>query len=66
MSWFKRFFHTHHFEWVRNIYGDEINSFGGKRSLWACSACGKVKALPHLVAGHDEIQSHHVCQGERP
>jgi hypothetical protein len=26
--------------WVRNIYGDEIDACGGKRSLWRCSFCG--------------------------
>ena len=25
---------------VRNLYGDEINHNGGKRSLWRCNVCG--------------------------
>ena len=28
------------FEFVRNIYGDEINACGGKRSVWRCPKCG--------------------------
>ena len=27
---------------VRNIYGDEINWAGGKRSIWKCNDCGKI------------------------
>lgn len=27
----------------RNIYGDEINLLGGKRSIWKCDACGALK-----------------------
>ena len=33
MNWIKRLFCAHRYEWVRNIYGDEINLSGGKRSL---------------------------------
>ena len=51
MSWLKRFFCAHHYEWMRNIYGDEINLSGGKRSLWGCTACGKVQARDDL---HDD------------
>lgn len=36
---FKRLFCKHEFEWKRNIYGDQINYAGGKRSLWQCSKC---------------------------
>lgn len=28
---------------VRNIYGDEINHSGGKRSVWQCKFCSKLK-----------------------
>lgn len=28
---------------VRNIHGDEINQYGGKRSIWKCCFCGKYK-----------------------
>jgi len=24
---------------IRNIYGDEINHAGGKRSVWMCDGC---------------------------
>lgn len=31
MNWLKRFFCAHHrYEWMRNIYGDEINLSGGQ------------------------------------
>jgi hypothetical protein len=30
-------------EWVRNIYGDEINLHSGKRSVWVCGFCGAVE-----------------------
>jgi ribulose-5-phosphate 4-epimerase/fuculose-1-phosphate aldolase len=33
MNWLKRFFCAHRYEWMRNIYGDEINLSGGKRVL---------------------------------
>ena len=34
-----------------NLYGDEINLSGGKRSLWGCAECGKVQARDDL---HDD------------
>jgi hypothetical protein len=51
MNWLKRFFCAHRYEWMRNIYGDEINISGGKRSLWGCVECGKVQARDGL---HDD------------
>lgn len=27
---------------VRNVYGDEINHLGGKRSVWRCQDCGSI------------------------
>lgn len=27
---------------VRNVYGDEINHLGGKRSVWRCQACAAI------------------------
>ena len=56
MSWIQTFFCAHHFQWVRNIYGDEINTFGGKRSLWRCVKCGKATAQPSLFHDHEQIQ----------
>jgi hypothetical protein len=29
----------HDFEFVRNIYGDEIIAHGWKRSVWRCKTC---------------------------
>lgn len=51
MDWLKRLFCAHRYEWMRNIYGDEINLSGGKRSLWGCAECGKVQARDEL---HDD------------
>lgn len=34
---------NHEYKWVRNIYGDEINSTGGKRSIWKCFKCNKIQ-----------------------
>ena len=48
MNWIKRLFCAHRYEWIRNIYGDEINLSGGKRSLWGCAECGKVQARDAL------------------
>ena len=38
---FKKLFCKHEYEFVRNIYGDEINECSGYRSVWKCSKCGK-------------------------
>ncbi len=51
MSILKRLFCKHEYEWVRNIYGDEINATGGYRSVWRCAKCGK-RVLSHEL--HDE------------
>lgn len=48
MNWFKRLFCSHRFEFVRNIYGDEIIERGWKRSIWRCSVCGKIEARDEL------------------
>jgi hypothetical protein len=42
---------------IRNIYGDEINYRGGKRSVWKCHNCGAVKLRDHL---HYEQEQSHV------
>ena len=44
----KRLFCKHTYEFVRNIYGDEIRYLGWKRSVWKCSKCGKIKYLEHI------------------
>lgn len=41
-------------EFVRNIYGDEIISWGYKRSVWSCKKCGKVVGMPTLVNDCEE------------
>lgn len=47
MNFFKRIFCSHNdddLEFVRNVYGDEINWRSGKnivRSIWVCKNCGK-------------------------
>ena len=44
-NWLLRFLQRygceHDWKWVHNIYGDQINYHGGKRSLWECQKCGK-------------------------
>lgn len=37
----KRLFCKHDYQLVRNIYGDEINYTGYKRSIFKCSKCNK-------------------------
>lgn len=49
MKIFKRLFCKHEYEWERNIYGDEINYCGGKRSIWKCKKCGKIQYRDKLV-----------------
>lgn len=44
----KRLFCDHKYVWVRNIYGDEINAAGGRRSWWRCEKCGKCVLRDHL------------------
>lgn len=46
MNWFKRC--KHEYEFVRNIYGDEINQHDGCRSEWKCKKCGKIEYRPFL------------------
>ena len=48
MSIIKRLFCRHEWEFVRNIYGDEINLVGGCRSWWRCKRCGKRVLDPQL------------------
>jgi hypothetical protein len=37
---FRELFCQHKWEWLRNIYGDEIIHRGYHRSVWTCSKCG--------------------------
>lgn len=50
MNWFKRLFKRceHDWEFVRNIYGDEINYCNGDRSWWRCKKCGKLEHRRYL------------------
>ena len=50
MNWIKSLFKRceHEYEFVRNIYGDEINWCGGYRSLWKCKKCGKLEYRTYL------------------
>lgn len=48
MKWIKRLFCEHEYEFVRNIYGDEINTCGGYRSIWKCKKCGKIEYCKKL------------------
>ena len=43
MNLFKSLFCKHKYEFVRNIYGDEINVHDGMRSEWRCTKCGHVQ-----------------------
>ncbi len=41
MNWLRRLFCAHRYEWMRNIYGDQINEWNA-RSLWRCDRCGSL------------------------
>ena len=43
MNLFKSLFCKHKYEFIRNIYGDEINAHDGMRSEWRCTKCGHVQ-----------------------
>lgn len=43
----------HVWQFVRNIYGDEINYADGMRSVYRCD-CGKVKYCPSLHGSFQE------------
>lgn len=48
MKWIKSLFCEHEYEFVRNIYGDEINACEGYRSIWKCKKCGKIEYRKNL------------------
>lgn len=54
MNWLISLFCRHDFVFVRNFYGDEINSWGGKRSLWRCCKCGRIQARGNLFQATSE------------
>jgi hypothetical protein len=51
MGFLKQLFCTHHFVFLRNVYGDERLLNGGKCSDWKCTKCGKLTYQEDLV--HD-------------
>ncbi len=48
MSLLRRLFCRHEYEGDQNIYGEEINMVGGKRSWWRCRKCGKYQLRDQL------------------
>ena len=38
----KQYHCDHDYQWVRNIYGDEIIYKDFNRSIWKCKKCGKI------------------------
>lgn len=47
---------AHHYEFSYNLYGDQINQWGGKRSVWRCVHCGKFQARDALnLERHNEL-----------
>lgn len=48
MNFLRRLFCRHNFEFVRNLYGDQIIGWGYKRSVWKCSHCGKLQGRDDL------------------
>lgn len=54
MRLIKRLLCKHEYEFLRNIYGDEINAAGGKRSWWRCRKCGKMQLREEFVTNLEE------------
>lgn len=50
MNWkfWKKYKCHHDYVFVRNLYGDEINYYGGYRSVWQCKTCGNIKFRENL------------------
>lgn len=40
---FKMLFCHHDYEYVRTLYGDEVNAHNGKRKEYRCKKCGMYK-----------------------
>ena len=43
----------HEYEFVRNIYGDEINLAARCRSMWRCKKCGGLKFVAGFTTDFD-------------
>lgn len=47
-------------EFIRNVYGDEINQLSGKnivRSIWKCKNCGKIIYKGDLYMENDKEET---------
>lgn len=51
MKFLKLLLCRHEFEFIRNIYGDEIIDRGGDRSIWRCQHCGVLEGRGALAEG---------------
>lgn len=49
INFIKSLFCKHNFIHIRNIYGDQIHVYDGKRSIFKCKKCGKYQAMDELV-----------------
>lgn len=56
MSILRQIFCRHELEFVRNIYGDEINLVGGRRSWWRCKKCGRWIAKSPLYSNKMTVE----------
>jgi hypothetical protein len=43
MKIFKKIFCRHKYEYIRKLYGDEINAHNGKRIEYCCQKCSMYK-----------------------
>jgi len=49
IKWFKCIFiRGHHWEFDSNVYGDQIMTTSGKRSIWRCHTCGAYQLRKEL------------------
>ena len=52
MSWImhllRSMFCRHEWRHHANLYGDQINAWNGKRSVWECSRCGTLQGRDQL------------------
>lgn len=56
MGFLKRLACKHEWRFVRNIYGDEINMAGGRRSWWRCPKCGACQCRDELYKGPEATE----------
>lgn len=65
MNIIKRLFCNHEWQFVRNIYGDEINHVGGYRSWWSCTKCGARALGQHLYLEPEREKDDIMAGGDR-